>query len=89
MKHEQVVEGKFDAVKFKSFVQDLKSKYVFPASEGHLKDLAATFKEENWPHVEKDILFLNEICEISMLGILPDESFMPVNADIKDELKKF
>lgn len=88
MKHEQVVEGKFDAVKFKSFMQDLKSKYVFPASEGHLKDLAAKFKEENWPHVEKDILFLNEISESSMLGVLPDESLMPVNANIKDEFKK-
>ncbi len=88
MKHEKVVEGKFDAVKFKSFMQGLKRKYVFPASEGHLKDLAATFKEENWPHIEKDISFLDEISESLMLGVLPDESLMPVKANIKDEFKK-
>lgn len=88
MKHEQVVEGKFDAIKFRSFIQDLKGKYVFPASEGHLKDLAATFKEENWPYIEKDLSFLNEISEGLMLGVLPDESLMPVKANIEDEFKK-
>lgn len=88
MKHEQVVEGKFDAIKFKSFMQDLKGKYVFPASEGHLKDLAATFKKENWPHIEKDISFLNEISESLMLGVLSDESLKPVKANIRNEFEK-
>lgn len=88
MKHERVVEGRFDAIQFKSFLQDLKNKYVFPASEGHLKDLAATFQEENRPYIEEDLSFLNEISEGFMLGMRPDESLMPVKADINAEFNK-
>jgi len=88
MKHEKVVEGKFDAIKFKSFIQSLKGKYVLPASEGHLKDLAATFKKENWSYIEEDLSFLNEISEGFMLGVLPNETLMPVKADVNDEFNK-
>lgn len=88
MKHEQIVEGKFDAIKFKSFIQSLKGKYVFPASEGHLKDLAATFKKANWSYIEEDLSYLNEISEGFMLGVLQDETLMPVKADINDEFNK-
>jgi|GEM_PF-5985161 len=88
MKHEQVVEDKFDAIKFKSFIQSLKGKYVFPASEGHLKDLSATFKKENCLYIKDDLSYLNEISEGFMLSVLPNETLMPVKADINDEFKK-
>lgn len=88
IKHEKVVEDKFNAVKFKSFMQRLKGRYVFPASEGHLKDLSATFKEENLPYIEEDLSFLNEIAEGFMLCVLPNESLMPVKADIRMEFEK-
>ena len=88
IKHEKVVDGSFNAVEFKSFLQHLKSRYVFPASEGHLKDLSATFKKENLPYIEEDLSFLNEISSGFMLGILPDESLIPVKADIKVEFEK-
>ncbi|MCU8030899.1 hypothetical protein L5M51_14190 [Shewanella sp. SM73] len=88
MKHEKVVEGRFDAIKFKSFMQSLKGKYVFPASEGHLKDLAATFKKENWSFIEEDLSFLKEISEGLMLGVLSNETLMPVKADINEEFNK-
>ncbi|WP_043008017.1 hypothetical protein [Comamonas testosteroni] len=88
IKHEKVVDGSFNAVEFKSFLQHLKSRYVFPASEGHLKDLSATFKKENLPYIEEDLSFLNEISGGFMLGMRPDESLIPVEADIKAEFEK-
>lgn len=87
IKHEKVVDGRFNAVEFKSFMQHLKSRYVFPASEGHLKDLSATF-EKNLLYIEEDLSFLNEISEGFMLGVLPNESLKPVKADIKAEFEK-
>lgn len=88
IKHEKVVEGKFDAIRFKSFMKSLKGRYVFPASEGHLKDLAATFKKENWSYIEEDLSFLKEISEGLMLGLDRNDMLMPVKADINEEFNK-
>ncbi|ODX22426.1 hypothetical protein [Vibrio parahaemolyticus] len=87
MKHKKVIEGKFDAVKFKSFVESLKGKFYFPASEGHLKDLSATFKEENRSYIEEDLAFLNEISEGYMLGVSQNESLVPVPANINQQFE--
>lgn len=88
LKHGRVADGKFDAVKFKLFMQELKGKYLFPASEGHLRDLSASFKMENWPRIEEDLSFLAEISEGFMLAICPDEKIIAVKADVNAEFKK-
>lgn len=87
MKHGRISDG-FDAVKFKEFIGELSKTYSFPASEGHLLDLASTFKAENIKYVKEDIEFLKEISGGFMLGINPDESLIPVKADISREFEK-
>ena len=87
MKH-KTITNVFDAVKFKEFISELSATYAFPASEGHLRDLASTFNEDNLKYIEDDLAFLKEISKGLMLGINPDESLTPVEADISSEFEK-
>lgn len=86
MKHKTITKD-FDAALFKEFISELSSTYIFPASEGHLRDLASSSKENN-QYIEEDISFLKEITKGFMLGVNPDESLTPVEADIYSEFKK-
>lgn len=81
MKHGTITD-EFDAVKFKEFIIELSGKYAFPASDGHLRDLASSFKEGNQKYIKEDLDFLIEVSKGLMLGFRPDESLTPINADI-------
>jgi hypothetical protein len=87
MKH-KTIKKDFDAVLFKEFISELSSKYTFPASVGHLRDLASSLKENNPKYIEEDIYFLKEISKGFMLGVNPDETLTPVEADIGSAFKK-
>ncbi|MEY8214344.1 MAG: hypothetical protein RPR97_07645 [Colwellia sp.] len=89
MKHERVVSDKFDAIKFRAFVDEFKGKYKFPASEGHLCDLASTFKSGNEEYIKEDLDFLGDISNGIMLGIQDaDEKLILIKGDIKEQFKE-
>ena len=88
MKHERVVPNKFDAVKFREFVDELRSKYKFPASEGHLRDLASTLNSSSEKYINEDLKFLDDISNGIMLGIhSDDEMLIPTKENIEDQFK--
>ncbi|MFA0308524.1 hypothetical protein AB4543_21800 [Vibrio splendidus] len=88
MKRNIVVAGKFDAEQFNLFVNSYKNKFSFPISEGHLRDLSATYNEETKKYVEEDLSFIRKMSNGLMLGVSHDESeIRPIPADIQDQFR--
>ena len=50
-----------------NMVKKLKSKYIFPYSEGHIKDRSSRFKAEYRAEVEKDLEFVKTITDDYLL----------------------
>lgn len=78
MKHSTVTDS-IDGVAFSALVKKLSKKYRFPFSEGHLRDLAVSFKSENIALVKDDLKYLYELSAGYVLGLDQNENFVMRN----------
>jgi hypothetical protein len=70
MKHENVEKkGK----EFKELVEKFSNKYIFPYSEGHLRDLAVS---NNEVYIQEDLAFLKDISNNYCLGLDNNENIV-------------
>ncbi len=60
MKH-STAQNSINGPTFAALVRKLSNKYRFPFSEGHLKDLAVSFKLENRSFIENDLKYLIDL----------------------------
>ncbi|MFQ9544963.1 MAG: hypothetical protein ACLR02_08105 [Clostridium sp.] len=54
---------------FKNILKVIKKKYYFPYSEGHLQDLAKSFKPENKEYIKEDLSLIKKVTDEHILGI--------------------
>jgi len=78
MKH-QTKTNSIDGKAFYDLVKKLSKRYVFPVSEGHLKDLAAGSTKTSRNIISQDLNFLKDISDGFVLGVDPNESLIPTN----------
>ena len=78
MKH-SIVTDSVDGVAFSTLIKKLSKKYRFPFSEGHLRDLAISFKPENIALVEDDLKYLSELSAGYALGLDENENIKVIN----------
>lgn len=62
MKH-STIKDSINGSKFYELIKKLSGKYQFPFSEGHLKDLAVSFKPENKKYIDEDLNYINQLAD--------------------------
>lgn len=86
IKHETVNKN-LDAKKFKEHINALSKIYVFPISEGHLRDLSSGYSIDN-KYITEDLTFIKQLSNNLMLGVADAEKIVPVTADASVEFSK-
>jgi len=73
IKHENIIEEKFiNGKEFKSLIESLSRKYIFPYSEGHLKDLSISDEK----YIKEDLEFIKTISKNYVLGFIDNEKIV-------------
>lgn len=80
------VQGSINGPEFANLVRKLSKKYQFPFSEGHLRDLAISFKPQNKSYVDEDLDYLNKISNGYALGTIDEIETLATtnNVNIKE-----
>lgn len=79
----ETVTDKFNGPLFGDFVKNISDKYLFPMSEGHLKDLLISDPK----HHDSDITFMKDLSHEYMCSVGQNESIIPVKANLKFEFE--
>lgn len=80
------VQDSINGPEFANLVHKLSKKYQFPFSEGHLRDLAISFKFQNKSYVDEDLDYLNKISNGYALGTIDENEALVTtnNVNIKE-----
>lgn len=98
IKQETVLEKKYiNGIEFKKLIKKLSNKYIFPYSEGHLRDLSISHEK----YIKEDLEFIKTISQNHILGFDDNEKiviqkdyidietfFNQVKESTKDELNQ-
>lgn len=81
MKH-SIVQDSINGIEFSRLVDNLSKKYQFPFSEGHLRDIAISFKPENKAYIYEDLNYLNKISNGYALGTIGENETLTTTKSV-------
>lgn len=83
MKHETIdIKKSINGKEFRELIENISKKYLFPFSEGHLKDLLVSSNPANMKYIKEDLNFLKEISKNHLLGLDENENCIPLKNHI-------